>query len=121
MVSKFLIAFLFFGLVCSALAQSNHFEIGEKGPNDIRLHYEIVQKSSSALQVVTKDITFPASGTTNSNIITYIKAYDQYTNGNGGYCTLTGGGVGFQFAIFHFKSQRGHGFNFILEIWGRYF
>ncbi|XP_077288526.1 putative salivary secreted peptide [Arctopsyche grandis] len=118
MVSKVLVSFVLLAIASCVIAQSNHFEIGQKGINDRRLHYEIVQKSSSVLQVVTKDITFPAAGSTNMAMITYIKAYDQYTNGNGGYCTLIGGGVGYQTAKLHFKSQRGHGFNFILEIWG---
>ncbi|XP_077288073.1 putative salivary secreted peptide [Arctopsyche grandis] len=118
MVSKTIITFLLVALVACALAQSNHFEIGNKNPGDRQLYYEIVTKSSTVLTIVTKDVTFPVPGTINNGIITYIRAYDQYTNGNGGYCTLLSGGLGFQNVKLHFKSQRGHGIKFILEIWG---
>uniref|UniRef100_A0A1B0DA18 Uncharacterized protein n=1 Tax=Phlebotomus papatasi TaxID=29031 RepID=A0A1B0DA18_PHLPP len=50
--------------------------------------------------------------------ITCIRALDQYVNGKGGYATLRAGGVGFNHTTIRFKSQRGHGFDFILEIYG---
>lgn len=119
MASKLAILFVAFAFFGCVLAQSNNFETGYKEVGDRQLHYEIVQKSSSILQVVTRDITFPAAGQLNNATISYIRALDQYINGDGGYCSLLNGGVNLKQVTLHFKSQRGHGFNFILEIWGR--
>lgn len=55
----------------------------------------------------------------NNRPISAIQAIDQYTNGNGGYAMLQQGGVGQNSTTIHLKSQRGHGFNFIVEIYVR--
>lgn len=65
------------------------------------------------LQIVTKDVLYSGAAR-----ITYIKCTDQYVNDNGGYATLLGGGVGYNDVKIHLKSQRGHGFNFIVQIYG---
>lgn len=48
-------------LLCAvAISEAqNHASWGIVGPNDFRAHYEIVKKSSSFAQVVTKDASFP--------------------------------------------------------------
>lgn len=42
-----------------AVADAEHASWGIIGPNDFRAHYEIVKKSSSFAQIVTKDVKFP--------------------------------------------------------------
>lgn len=117
LVSIFLLLAVF---SCLAYSQSHHWSQGGKPQSGDRLLYrEIVRKSASTMRKVTKDITWPAAGEMHNSIINYINATDQYVNGNGGYVTLYGGGVGQKFVTLHFKSQRGHGFNFILDIYGR--
>lgn len=58
-------------------------------------------------------------GYVNYRPITAIRAFDQKTNGNGAYATIKSGGINATSAIVQFKSQRGHGINFILEIYVR--
>lgn len=50
--------------------------------------------------------------------ITRIVVTDQYDNGNGGYAKLKDGGPSTNYAIIHFKSQRNHGYNFVIDIYG---
>lgn len=114
------IALLLASLTCLVYCQSHHWSQGVRPlPGDRLLYREIVRKSSSTLQIVTKDITWPKKGEISNSIINYINATDQYQNGNGGYVSLYNGGVGTRSVTLHFKSQRGHGFNFILDIYGR--
>lgn len=91
---------------------------GNVGPNDVLLHYDIVKKSSSFLQVVTLDITYPQGQQFNNKTITAIRVTDQVPCEKGGYAQLLSGGVGFNYVTIHFKSQRGKSFNFILEVFG---
>lgn len=65
-------------------------------------------------QVVTKDVDMKVPGT-----IHFIKATDQYIDDNGGYATLDKGGPGQNEVTIHMKSKRNHGFNFIVEIYGK--
>lgn len=79
---------------------------------------QIVTKSSSWLQIVTQEVNFR---TPNYETITQVRALDQKTNGNGAYASITAGGPGNRNTTIRFKSQRGHGISFILEIYGRWF
>lgn len=112
--------FLFFlGLAAlTGLASSTNVTWGNVGAYDVLLHYDIVKKSSSFLQVATLDVTYPSAYQYNNRTITAIRVTDQVANEKGGYAQLYSGGVGFNHATVHFKSQRGKGFNFILEIFG---
>lgn len=56
-------------------------------------------------------------GYVNYRPITAIRAFDQKLNGNGAYATIKSGGINATSTVVHFKSQRGHGINFILEIY----
>ena len=71
------------------------------------------------MQIVTRDVKYPAKGQMGVRNITAIYCYDQYQNGNGGYASLYAGGPGYNHTTIHLKSQRGHGFNFIIEIYGK--
>lgn len=55
-------------------------------------------------------------GTTNNQTISYIRVTDQYLNGSGGYTYLTSGGINYNSTTLEFKSQRGRGLRFIVEI-----
>lgn len=114
---KLVIVLCVFALVAVSTASNSTW--GYIGPYDILLHQEIVKKSSSFLQVSTKDVKFPPQYQTNNRTITAIRITDQKYNGTGGYAQLYGGGIGFNYTTIHFKSQRNQGFLFILEIFGR--
>ncbi|XP_054006685.1 probable salivary secreted peptide [Hylaeus anthracinus] len=51
--------------------------------------------------------------------ITMVRALDQMINGNGANATLVRGGLGFNNVTLMFKSQKGYGINFIVELYGR--
>ncbi|XP_055617790.1 probable salivary secreted peptide [Toxorhynchites rutilus septentrionalis] len=99
-------------------SQSHNITWGYKGPYDVLLNRTIAVKSSSILQVRTMDLTYPVKGQIGRNI-SAIHVTDQYINGKGGYASLLKGGVGYNHTVIHLKSQRGNGFSFIVEIYGR--
>ncbi|XP_055522984.1 probable salivary secreted peptide [Wyeomyia smithii] len=98
--------------------QSNNYFFGSKTPYDVMLNRTIATKSSSMLQVKTMDLVYPLKGQIGRNI-TAINITDQYINGKGGYAFLQAGGPGYNYTTIHLKSQRGNGFSFIVEIYGR--
>ncbi|XP_053698388.1 probable salivary secreted peptide [Sabethes cyaneus] len=102
-------------LVCS---QSNNYFYGTKTPYDVLLNRTIATKSSSMLQVKTMDLVYPVKGQLGRNI-SAINITDQFINGKGGYAFLSAGGPGYNHTTIHLKSQRGNGFSFIVEIYGR--
>nr|AYV99528.1 venom polypeptide [Dolopus genitalis] len=117
----------YFGILALALAacvvitnaQSHNSLWGSIGPGDNLLDRQIIKKSYKFLRIVTQDYTFPPPGAVLGRMITGIRVTDQYTNGKGGYASLYAGGPGNPSVTIHFKSQRNHGFNFIVEIFGR--
>lgn len=50
--------------------------------------------------------------------INQIVVLDQKPKGEGGYATLTRGGVGFNVTSLHLKSRRNKGIDFIVDIYG---
>lgn len=116
---KLRVVFVFLGFVAlMGLASSTNVTWGNVGPYDVLLHYDIAKKSSSMLKVVTLDVTYPNAYQYNNRTITAIRVTDQVPDEKGGYAQLYSGGVGFNHVTVHLKSQRGKGFNFIIEIFG---
>lgn len=116
---KLQVFFLLLGFAAlMGLTSSTNVTWGNVGPYDLLLHYDIVKKSSSLFQVVTLDVTYPNAYQYNNRTITAIRVTDQVPGEKGGYAQLYSGGVGFNHVTVHFKSQRGKGFNFILEVFG---
>ncbi|KXJ72915.1 hypothetical protein RP20_CCG016987 [Aedes albopictus] len=89
-----------FGAV--VICQSHNYFWGYKGPYDVK----------------TLDLVYPLKGQLGRNI-SAINITDQYINGKGGYASLLAGGIGYNHTTIHLKSQRGNGFSFIVEIYGR--
>ncbi|XP_012280800.1 probable salivary secreted peptide [Orussus abietinus] len=96
---------------------SHNLILGSRLPGDRLIIRENIIKPSKWLQVITVERTYNAS---KYERITQVKALDQKTNGNGAYATLKYGGPGNQNVTLKFKSQRGHGINFVVEIYARY-
>ncbi|XP_051167731.1 probable salivary secreted peptide [Leptopilina boulardi] len=99
-----------------AVNKSHHLIVGARLPGDRLLLKQNVVKNSSWMKVVIVEKTF---NVTRYERITQVAAYDQKTNGNGAYASLLNGGPGNQMVRLKFKSQRGHGINFIVELYGR--
>lgn len=101
------------------LSSSANIMWGSIGNYDTLIYYEIVKKSSSLFSIVTLDVTYPEPEKYSNRTITAIRATDQVPNDKGGYAQLSAGGIGFNHATIHLKSQRGKSLNFIIEIYGR--
>ncbi|XP_053679509.1 probable salivary secreted peptide [Anopheles nili] len=104
--------------VCLVASQSHNYFWGARDPRDVLLNRTIAVRSGTILQVKSIDLVYPLKGQQGRNI-SAISVTDQYINGNGGYASLYAGGIGFNYTTVHLKSQRGHGYNFIVEIYGR--
>lgn len=94
---------------------SHHLIVGSRTPYDKLVNKQSVVKSSSILQIVKVQQTFYTLS--ERSRITEVRALDQKTNGNGAYASLIGGGPGANNVTLLFKSQRGHGINFIVEVY----
>ncbi|KOX73822.1 putative salivary secreted peptide [Melipona quadrifasciata] len=96
--------------------KSHDLIIGYRMPGDRLGMKNRVTKKSSWMQIVTEQRTFNVS---RWDRITLVQALDQKTNGNGAYASVLNGGPGHQNVTIRFKSQRGHGIDFIVELYAR--
>lgn len=96
--------------------KSHDLIIGYRMPGDRLILRQSIIKNSSWGRIVTDERTF---NTTRFERITQVRALDQKTNGNGAYASILFGGPGWNNVTIRFKSQRGHGINFIVEIYSR--
>ncbi|KAL2714094.1 hypothetical protein V1478_016651 [Vespula squamosa] len=96
--------------------KSHNLTIGYRIPGDRLVLRQNVSKKSSWMKVVTSENTFNIS---KYDRITMIGAYDQKTDGTGAYPSLVKGGPGYNNVTLRFKSQRNHGINFVVEVYGR--
>lgn len=101
----------------AATNASHNLIVGARQPGDSLVLRQSVIKSSSWMQIVTVQQTF--NSTYYRPRITQIRALDQKTNGNGAFASLLNGGPGRNNVTMRFKSQRGHGINFIVELYAR--
>ncbi|XP_026481543.1 probable salivary secreted peptide [Ctenocephalides felis] len=101
-----------------AQSQSHNAQFGYRVAGDRLLYSTIQHREFTTLGIVKKDVPFPPEGHTNSAIITFINVTDQYLDDNGGYATLLEGGVNYNHTTVHLTSQRGHCFNFQIDIYG---
>ncbi|XP_076277362.1 putative salivary secreted peptide [Lasioglossum baleicum] len=97
--------------------KSHHLIVGSRVPGDRLVLRQSVIEKSSWMQVIS--ITRRFNTTRTWEKITQVRALDQKTNGNGAYASLLSGGPGFNNVTLKFKSQRGHGINFIVELYAR--
>ncbi|XP_076619511.1 putative salivary secreted peptide [Colletes latitarsis] len=104
------------GYATNATNKSHNLIIGYRMPGDRLVLSQNVVKSSSWMQIVTEQKTF---NTTRFSRLTLVNALDQKTNGYGAYATLQSGGPGYSNVTLAFKSQRGQGINFVVELYAR--
>lgn len=96
--------------------KSHNLTIGRRVPGDRLISRDTVYKASSWMKVVIVEKTFNVS---KWDQITMIEAIDQKTDGNGATASLLKGGLGFSNCTMRFKSQRGHGISFVVQLYGR--
>ncbi|TMW42696.1 hypothetical protein DOY81_012225 [Sarcophaga bullata] len=94
---------------------------GARSQRDVHLSRQIVADKAKTMRIISGDYEYrPKPGDLNfGKTITQIQVTDQYTNGNGGYAKLKDGGPSTNYAVIHLKSQRNHGYNFIIDIYGQ--
>ncbi|CAK9819026.1 Probable salivary secreted peptide [Anthophora plagiata] len=95
---------------------SHNLIIGYRLPGDRLVLSQNVVKPSAWMRVVVEEKTFNVS---KWERITMVRALDQKTNGNGAYASILNGGPGSNNVTIRFKSQRGHGINFVVELYSR--
>lgn len=105
-------------LALVAVASSSNSTFGSIGPFDLLLHHSIRRKSSSFMKIVTENVKFPLAFQQNNRTITGIRIIDQLPKSKA-YAQIYAGGIGYNHTLVHFKSERGKGFNFSFEIYGR--
>lgn len=96
--------------------KSHNLSVGYRLPGDRLVLRQSIVKTSSWMRIVTDEKTF---NTTRNERITLLQALDQKTDGNGAYASILKGGPGSTNVTIRFKSQRGHGINFIVELYAR--
>ena len=111
-----LLAINFIGTSWASEKKSNHLILGSRIPGDHLLERHLIVRESEWFRKVKENQIFNGDG---HSKITEIRALDQKTNGNGATATVTSGGVGQDFVTINFKSKRGHGINFVVEIFGK--
>ncbi|KAI4483940.1 hypothetical protein M0802_013169 [Mischocyttarus mexicanus] len=99
-----------------AANKAHNLTIGYRVPGDRIVLRTNISKKSSWLQVVSTEVTLNAS---RYDRITMVGAYDQKSDGTGAYASLLKGGPGYSNVTLRFKSQRGHGINFVVEVFAR--
>ncbi|XP_005183788.1 probable salivary secreted peptide [Musca domestica] len=99
---------------------SHHVTFGAQSPREVHLGRYTAMERFKPVKVVEGDFVYrpKPNDLQYSRTITRIVITDQYDNGNGGYATLKDGGPSTNFAIIHLKSQRNHGYNFVIDIYG---
>ncbi|XP_061390370.1 probable salivary secreted peptide [Musca vetustissima] len=99
---------------------SHHVTFGAQSPREVHLGRYTAMERYKPVKIVEGDFVYrpKPNDLQYGRTITRIVITDQYDNGNGGYATLKDGGPSTNFAIIHFKSQRNHGYNFVVDIYG---
>ncbi|CAH2098170.1 unnamed protein product [Euphydryas editha] len=106
--------------IAASSCQSHDLAMGQATYGDVVLFKVNEYKYGFPLMVRTSIIEYPQPGQQNFAYIKAIFIKDHYIDGNGGYPTISAGGVGQRFAKIKLKSQRSHGFNFTITIYGRF-
>lgn len=96
--------------------QSHHLIVGSRIPGDSDMTRDYIYIVPELMKIITfeKNITLY-----NNYKITKIAAYDQKRDGTGAYAFIISGGLGFQYVVLKFISQRGFGIDFVVELFGR--
>ncbi|KAM7345001.1 putative salivary secreted peptide [Cochliomyia hominivorax] len=102
-------------------SESHNYVWGARSQRDVHLSRQIVMDKAKTMRIISGDYEYrpKPSDLHYGKTITQIQITDQYNNGNGGYATLKDGGPSTNYAVIHLKSQRNHGYNFIIDIYGQ--
>lgn len=118
---SFVAALAVIGALCATQVQaddnkSHHLIVGSRLPGDRLSLTQTVVKDSKWMRKVIVEKTFVVPW---PSTITQVEALDQKTNGNGAVASILQGGPGSNSVTIRFKSQRGHGINFRVNLYAR--
>ncbi|XP_014273116.1 probable salivary secreted peptide [Halyomorpha halys] len=103
---------------CGHGNKTHHYFYGSKSYLDRLLYQDHIKYKSKWMRVISIDADYPGSGKTPLGKINYIEVLDQRSDGTGGCVYIRNGGVGQNSVTFHIKSQRNHGMEFLINIYG---
>ncbi|XP_054736869.1 probable salivary secreted peptide [Anastrepha obliqua] len=114
------IALISFAVVAALVATSmaTNSTWGTRGYYDRLLYRTQVVRKSELWRKISVDVDFPVKQAYNPYPITQVVAID-HKRKDGGYAVLTKGGPGYRNVTLHIKSERNHGLNYTVEIYGR--
>lgn len=96
--------------------KSHNFSTGVRHWDDKLLFKTNVIEPSKLLRKVVVERTFNVTG-----YISEVAAYDHKNDGTGAHVALLAGGPQARYVTLRFKSERGHGINFDVEIYGTHY
>nr|XP_018897690.1 PREDICTED: probable salivary secreted peptide [Bemisia tabaci]XP_018897691.1 PREDICTED: probable salivary secreted peptide [Bemisia tabaci]XP_018897692.1 PREDICTED: probable salivary secreted peptide [Bemisia tabaci]XP_018897693.1 PREDICTED: probable salivary secreted peptide [Bemisia tabaci] len=92
--------------------------LGKRRDGDSLIHFRVVKRSAVKFWIVETDIWFPSMGEKNNKTINCLQVLDRKANGYGGWAYVMKGGIGAKNVSLHFMSERSHGFNFLVHVYG---
>ncbi|MEW1551851.1 MBF2 family protein [Streptomyces tsukubensis] len=101
---------------CPPDSSPHNLIVGSRAPGDRLVATESVVVDAVPGKIVTAERTLSAAL---YQRITLLHALDQVCDGTGAYASDLLGGPGFSFVTLKFKSQRGEGINFSVEVYAR--
>ncbi|XP_011203320.2 uncharacterized protein LOC105226199 [Bactrocera dorsalis] len=119
MKARTTIALIAFGVLAALVATSiaTNSTWGQRGRYDRLLYRTQVVKKSELWRVISVDVEFPGKNGYNPYYITQVVAID-HKRKDGGYAQLRKGGPNYRNVTLHIKSDRNHGLNYTVEVFG---
>lgn len=96
--------------------KAHNLTVGFRQPGDRIVFRESIIKNASWMKIQIVEKTFNIS---KWERITMVQALDQKIDGTGAYASILKGGPGYSNVTMRFKSQRGHGIKFIVQLYAR--
>ncbi|CAH1407044.1 unnamed protein product [Nezara viridula] len=103
---------------CEKGGKSHHYFFGTRSSYDRLLYHDLINLKSKWMRVTSIDKTYPQQGQPSLGRISYIEVLDQRSDGTGGCVYIRNGGIGQSSVTLHIKSQRNHGMNFVVNVYG---
>nr|XP_014275401.2 probable salivary secreted peptide [Halyomorpha halys] len=98
--------------------KTHDYYFGQWQPYLRLLYMDHPKFDSKLMRVRSEELTYPVKGQAQGGIISYIEVTDVRKDGTGGCVYIKNGGVGSRNVTLKLKTQRNHGMEFIIRIFG---
>ncbi|CAH1407045.1 unnamed protein product [Nezara viridula] len=105
---------------CEKGNKTHNYTYGARSYYDRLLYHDLINLKSKWMRVTSIDKTYPQQGQPSLGRISYIEVLDQRSDSTGGCVYIRNGGVGQSNVTLHIKSQRNHGMDFVVNVYGHY-